>query len=39
MKQATIDTGTTVNVPLFVEVGEKIRINTKTGDYLERVKD
>ncbi len=39
MKQATIDTGTTVNVPLFVEAGEKIRINTKTGDYLERVKD
>ena len=39
MKQATIDTGTTVNVPLFVEVGEKIRINTKTGDYLKRVKD
>ena len=39
MKQATIDTGTTVNVPLFVDAGEKIRINTKTGDYLERVKD
>ena len=39
MKQATIDTGTTVSVPLFVDAGEKIRINTKTGDYLERVKD
>jgi len=39
MKMATIDTGTTVSVPLFVDAGEKIRINTKTGDYLERVKD
>ena len=39
MKTATIDTGTTVSVPLFVDAGEKIRINTKTGDYLERVKD
>ncbi len=37
-KPATIDTGATVNVPLFVEEGELIRINTKTGDYLERVK-
>ncbi len=39
MKVATVDTGGTVNVPLFVDAGEKIRINTKTGDYLERVKD
>ena len=39
MKIATVDTGTTVSVPLFVDAGEKIRINTKTGDYLERVKD
>ncbi|HNE92796.1 MAG TPA: elongation factor P, partial [Chitinophagaceae bacterium] len=37
-KPATIDTGATVNVPLFVEEGELIRINTKTGDYVERVK-
>jgi len=39
LKQATIETGATVNVPLFVNEGEKIRINTKTGDYLERVKE
>lgn len=38
-KQATIETGATVNVPLFVNDGETIRINTKTGDYVERVKD
>jgi elongation factor P len=39
LKQATIETGGTVNVPLFVNEGELIRINTKTGDYLERVKE
>jgi elongation factor P len=38
-KPATIDTGSTVNVPLFVNDGELIRINTKTGDYVERVKE
>ena len=37
-KPATIDSGATVNVPLFVDAGEMIRINTKTGDYVERVK-
>ncbi len=37
-KPATVDTGATVNVPLFVEEGEDIRINTKTGEYVERVK-
>jgi elongation factor P len=39
LKPATIETGATVNVPLFVNEGEKIRINTKTGEYIERVKD
>lgn len=39
LKPATVETGATVNVPLFVNEGEFIRINTKTGDYLERVKD
>lgn len=39
LKQATIETGATVNVPLFVNEGELIRINTKTGDYVERVKE
>ncbi len=37
-KPATIETGATIQVPLFVEEGETIRINTKTGDYVERVK-
>jgi predicted ATP-dependent protease len=38
LKPATIETGATVNVPLFVNEGETIRISTKTGDYVERVK-
>ncbi len=38
LKPATIETGATVNVPLFVNEGELIRIHTKTGEYVERVK-
>src|SRR5688572_5027048 len=38
LKPATIETGASVNVPLFVNEGELIRINTKTGEYIERVK-
>ncbi|MBS4043411.1 MAG: elongation factor P [Chitinophagaceae bacterium] len=37
-KPATIETGAIIQVPLFVGEGETIRINTKTGDYVERVK-
>ncbi len=39
LKPATLETGATVNVPLFVNEGELIRINTKTGEYVERVKE
>ncbi len=39
LKPATVETGATVNVPLFVNEGERIRVNSKTGDYIERVKD
>ncbi len=39
LKQATVETGANVNVPLFVNEGELIRINTKSGDYVERVKE
>lgn len=38
-KQATLSTGATVNVPLFVDQGEFIRVDTRTGDYVGRVKD
>lgn len=37
-KPATCQTGLVVNVPLFVEVGDKLKIDTRTGDYVERVK-
>lgn len=36
-KPATVETGTQVNVPLFVEIGDKIKIDTRTGEYMERV--
>ncbi len=37
-KPATMETGYTLQVPLFVGEGEVIRIDTRTGDYVERVK-
>jgi len=36
-KPAEIDTGATVQVPLFVNTGDKIKIDTRTGQYVERV--
>lgn len=36
-KPATLETGTTLNVPLFVNIGDKIKIDTRTGEYLSRV--
>ena len=37
-KQATLETGSTIQVPLFVNEGELIKIDSKTGAYIERVK-
>jgi len=37
LKPATLETGANVNVPLFVNEGDVIRIDTRTGQYLERV--
>jgi elongation factor P len=39
LKPAKVETGATVMVPLFVNEGELIRVNTKTGEYVERVKE
>jgi elongation factor P len=36
-KLVTLETGATVNAPLFVNEGDIIRINTETGEYVERV--
>lgn len=35
-KPATIETGAEIRVPLFIEIGDKIRIDTRTGEYMER---
>lgn len=37
-KPATIDTGTIIQVPLFVEIGDFVKIDTRTGTYVERIK-
>ena len=36
-KQITLETGATINAPLFINEGEIIRVNTETGEYVERV--
>jgi len=36
-KPATLETGATVNVPLFVKTGDRLKIDTRTGSYVERV--
>jgi elongation factor P len=38
-KPATLETGAVVKVPLFVEQDEKIKVDTRTGEYVSRVKD
>jgi elongation factor P len=35
-KPATLETGAVVRVPLFVQIGEKIKVDTRTGDYVSR---
>lgn len=37
-KPATLETGTVITVPFFVHVGEKVKVDTRTDTYLERVK-
>jgi elongation factor P len=36
-KPAVLETGYTINVPLFVEEGDKVRIDTRSGEYMDRV--
>jgi elongation factor P len=38
LKAATVETGAKVMIPLFVNVGEKIKVDTETNGYVERVK-
>lgn len=39
LKDATVETGATVKVPLFINSGDKIRVDTRTGAYGERVRE
>jgi elongation factor P len=38
LKPATLDNGAEVRVPLFTNVGDKVKVDTRTGEYVERVK-
>ncbi|MBQ9979777.1 MAG: elongation factor P [Oscillospiraceae bacterium] len=38
LKPATVETGAEVKVPLFINVGDRIKIDTRTGEYIERAK-
>ena len=38
LKAATLETGVEIRVPLFINTGDNIKIDTQTGDYIERVK-
>jgi elongation factor P len=35
-KPATLETGTQINVPLFVNIGDRVRVDTRSGDYVSR---
>jgi elongation factor P len=36
-KPATVETGKVIQVPLFVEVGDRVKVDTRSGDYITRV--
>lgn len=38
LKYATVETGIEIKVPMFVNQGDKVKVDTRTGDYIERVK-
>lgn len=38
LKPATLETGAQIMIPLFCDIGDKVKIDTRTGDYMERVK-
>ena len=38
-KPATMETGASVNVPLFINEGDKIKVDTEKGNYIERIKE
>jgi len=38
LKNATVETGVEIRVPLFINQGDRVKVDTRTGDYIERVK-
>ena len=36
-KPATLETGLVVNVPLFINIGDTLKVDTRSGEYIERV--
>ena len=38
-KIAVLETGVEINVPLFIDEGDKVKVDTEKGNYLERIKD
>jgi len=38
-KPATLETGAVVRIPLFIQIGEKIKVDTRTGEYVSRAKE
>jgi len=38
LKPATLENGSEIRVPLFINNGDNVKIDTRTGDYIERVK-
>lgn len=39
LKPATVETGAEIRVPLFISEGDKVKVDTRSGDYIERVKE
>jgi len=39
LKPATLETGATINVPIFVNTGDRVKVDTRTREYVERVKN
>ncbi|MBC8053647.1 MAG: elongation factor P [Sphingobacteriaceae bacterium] len=38
LKHATVETGVEIKVPMFINIGDKVKVDTRTGEYIERVK-
>jgi elongation factor P len=38
-KPATLETGAVVQVPLFIEIGDMLKVDTRSGEYISRAKD